>query len=72
MKSDRLTIRLGPLSKPLAAYCEQKGISASELVRQLLAKRLGVKVPDLPANGLERMNAADKSAAAAKRWSAER
>ena len=64
MESDRLTIRLGPLAGPLAAYCEQHEISASQLVRRLLAERLGVEEPKLPANGLETLTREQKAAAA--------
>ena len=64
MESDRLTIRIGPLAGPLAAYCEQHEISASQLVRRLLAERLGVEEPKLPANGLETLTSEQKAAAA--------
>ena len=64
MESDRLTIRLGPLAVPMASYCERHQLSASQLVRRLLAERLGVEEPKLPANGLETLTSEQKAAAA--------
>ncbi len=38
--SGTVTVRLGALREPLAAYCAKKGASASEAIRDLLSKSL--------------------------------
>ena len=38
--SGTVTVRLGTLREPLAAYCEIKGVSASGAIRDLLSKSL--------------------------------
>ena len=45
MESDRITIRLGSLSEPLASACQESGRSPSEEVRTRLAQSLGVQTP---------------------------
>lgn len=45
---DKLTIRLGPLAKPLGKRCDQTGETPSELVRRLIADELGVDPPYMP------------------------
>lgn len=45
---DKLTIRLGPLAKPLGKRCDQTGETPSELVRRVIADELGVDPPDMP------------------------
>lgn len=47
MESDRITIRLGSLSEPLASACQESGRSPSEEVRTRLAQSLGVQTPKL-------------------------
>lgn len=46
---NRLTIRLGPLSKPLEARCKTIGKSPVEYVRGLIAADCGVEAPELSA-----------------------
>jgi hypothetical protein len=43
----KLTIVLGPLAEPLAAYCEKHGTTPSEAARLALAKLLRVKPPKM-------------------------
>jgi hypothetical protein len=48
MADDRLTIRLGPLAKPLAAAAKESGKSITLEVRARLAASLGLPEPDMP------------------------
>jgi hypothetical protein len=46
--NDRITLRLGPLAGPMAAYCEQHGITPSEAIRLALSRLLRVEAPEMP------------------------
>ena len=68
--NDRITFRLGPLAGPLAAYCEKHGTTPSDVIRAALAKRLGVKAPEMPQGNPD--IAKQAAAGAAARWQAKR
>lgn len=44
----RITFVVGPLAKPLEAWCEQHGATPSQAIRAALAKMLRVEVPHMP------------------------
>lgn len=64
--TDRLTIRLGPLAEPLAAYCHRHDLTTSEAGRLALARLLGVDAPEMPHGNPEIGHQAQAGAAA--RW----
>jgi hypothetical protein len=45
--SDRITIRLGSLSAPLARYCKKHKLPQAEVIRLALANVLGKKAPTM-------------------------
>jgi len=62
--NDRITFRLGPLLKPLAAYCEKHGTTPSEAIRLALSRLLRVEAPEMDGHveAIQRVNAAKRSA----------
>jgi hypothetical protein len=64
--SDRITFRLGPLTGPLAAYCEKHGTTPSDAIRLALSRLLRVDTPEMtPGNP----DIAEQAEAGAKaRW----
>lgn len=68
--TDRLTIRLGTLAVPLAAFARRQGLDQSRAVKRLLSQALGV--PEPPAyRGNESFGEQGRNGAAA-RWSKHR
>lgn len=64
--NDRVTLRLGPLAGPMAAYCEKHGTTPSQAIRLALSRLLRVEAPEmLPGNPAINEQAA---AGAAARW----
>lgn len=47
MKSERISLRLGPLAGPLRAWCDKHGKTPSEAARVAIAKMLGTKPPPM-------------------------
>ena len=45
--NDRITIRLGPLAGPMAAYCKQHGTTPSDAIRLALSRLLRVEAPEM-------------------------
>jgi antitoxin component of RelBE/YafQ-DinJ toxin-antitoxin module len=68
--NDRVTFRLGPLARPLSAYCEKHGTTPSEAIRMALAKLLSAKVPKMPLGNPAIGEQAEAGAAA--RWKRRR
>jgi len=48
MSDRRISIRLGPLARPLEKYAKDNGLDLSAALRRLLAKALRVEEPELP------------------------
>jgi hypothetical protein len=70
MISDRITLRLGSLIKPLAAYCEKHGTTPSEAIRLALSRLLRVEAPEMPPGNPDIAEQAEAGAAA--RWKRKR
>lgn len=68
--TDRITLRLGPLAGPMAAYCEQHGTTPSEAIRLALSRLLRVEAPEMPPGNPAIADQAQAGAAA--RWKPER
>ena len=68
--NDRITLRLGPLAKPLASYCEKHGTTPSEAIRLALSRLLRVEAPDMPPGNPEIGEHAEAGAQA--RWKRKR
>lgn len=70
--TDRITIRLGPLVRPLAAFAKKNKLDLSAAVRRILSDSLGVEEPNLKPGvgslGEEELTRHQK-AAAQSRWS---
>lgn len=62
--SDRITIRVGDLSEPLAAWCERHEQTPSEATRTALARMLRVEEPAMDGREehIARINAAKRAA----------
>jgi hypothetical protein len=46
--NDRVTFRLGPLARPLSAYCEKHGTTPSDAIRLAVSRLLRVAAPEMP------------------------
>ena len=46
--NDRITLRLGPLAVPMAAYCKKHGITISKAIRLAVSRLLRVEAPEMP------------------------
>jgi hypothetical protein len=68
--NDRITIRLGDLSFPLAKWCAAYRCSPSEAIRAAVAKMLRVEAPEMPQGNPGIGDLAADGAAA--RWKAKR
>ena len=67
---EKLTVRLGGLRQPLAAWCDQHQQKPSESVRIAVAAMLGVDAPEMPVGN---PNASKQALAAnAARWKQKR
>lgn len=44
---EKLTVRLGALREPLAAYCAEHDLAPSQAVREAVAAMLGEDEPDM-------------------------
>lgn len=63
---EKLTVRLGDLRQPLAAWCDEHQQKPSEALRIAVATMLGVDPPEMPAGNPK---IADQAAVAnAARW----
>ena len=62
--TDRITIRLGPLAGPMAAYCEKHGTTPSDAIRLALSRLLRVEAPEMDGHieAIQRVNAAKRAA----------
>ncbi|NBW12877.1 MAG: hypothetical protein EBR82_33120 [Caulobacteraceae bacterium] len=68
--NDRITLRLGSLDAPLAAYCEKHGTTPSEAIRLALSRLLRVEAPEMTPGNPDIGEQAEVGAAA--RWKRKR
>lgn len=45
---DPMSLRLGPLARPLLERCEKTGETPSDVLRIALARELGLSAPEMP------------------------
>jgi len=64
--NDRITLRLGSLDAPLAAYCEKHGTTPSDVIRLALSRLLRVETPEMAPGNPDIGEQAQAGAAA--RW----
>lgn len=64
--NDRLSLRLGLLAGPLAAYCEKHSTTPSEAIRLALSRMLRVEAPEMTPGNPDIGGQAEAGAAA--RW----